>query len=457
MNNKNSELLNNMDVKKLLIRLSIPATMGMIVNGLYNLMDSLFVALSEGELAVGALALAFPVQMIVMAVGLMIGIGAASVFSRAYGRGDRDLMTKTVNTALRFDFFTALFVTVIATLMLPQLLNFFGASDNNYDYAYSYLRIIIIGLVPLTLSMVLNNLTRAEGRAKIAMISMILGTGLNIVLDPIFIFDWGLGLGVQGAALATVISQVIAFLFIFSKSFASDSVLNINLKGIIKMDLNALKQIVIIGLPTFIRNSVGAFLAIAIYNIIGYYVIGDPAIYVSIYGVINRIIFFVYMPAFGLVQGLTPIAGFNFGAKNYKRLRDVIIYTTKIITVYFILGFIFIQVFSPMLFDLFSKENDAFFIEYGAQTFRIISYGMLIISFQIILGSIYQSFGYPRKAMFISLSRQFIFFIPLVAILTYFFQLDGLWYTFIAADVLSGIISIFLLRHELKVLKLKIN
>ena len=163
------------------------------------------------------------------------------------------------------------------------------------------------------------------------------------------------------------------------------------------------------------------------------------------------------MPAFGLVQGLTPIAGFNFGAKNYKRLRDVIIYTTKIITVYFILGFIFIQVFSPMLFDLFSKENDAFFIEYGAQTFRIISYGMLIISFQIILGSIYQSFGYPRKAMFISLSRQFIFFIPLVAILTYFFQLDGLWYTFIAADVLSGIISIFLLRHELKVLKLKIN
>ena len=345
MKTKNSEMLNNMDVKKLLIKLSIPATMGMMVNGLYNLMDTLFVAVSEGEYAIGALAFAFPVQMIVMAIGLMIGIGAASVFSRAYGSNDQELMKSTVNAALRFDVIAALLVSVLAFVFLKDLLLFFGASEGNYQFSYDYLSVILVGLVPLTLSMVLNNLTRAEGRANIAMKAMILGTGLNILLDPIFIFDWGLGMGVRGAAIATVSSQIIAFLYIFRQSFAKDSVLRISLKKFFFIELKTVRKIVVIGAPTFIRNSIGALIAILIYKVIEYYTGDTSELYISMYGVINRIIFFVFMPAFGLVQGLTPIAGFNYGAKNYKRLRDVIIYTTKLITIYFIFGLIFIQLF----------------------------------------------------------------------------------------------------------------
>lgn len=457
MNNKNSELLSTMDVKKLLVKLSIPATMGMIVNGLYNLMDTLFVSISEGELAPGALALAFPVQMIVMAIGLMIGIGAASVFSRAYGRGDRELMTSTVNTALRLDFIAALLVSVLATIYLDEMLSIFAASPSNIELAKSYLQIIIIGLLPLTLSMVLNNLTRAEGRAKVAMKSMILGTGLNIVLDPIFIFDWGFGLGVSGAAIATVISQIIAFIYIFNQSFAEDSVLRINLKKPFHLHLNTMRQVIVIGLPTFIRNSVGAFLAIIVFNILKFYVDGDHAIYVSIYGVINRIIFFVFMPAFGIVQGLTPIIGFNFGAQYYQRLVDVIKFATKIIVIYFVVGFVLIQLLSPAIFDVFSANDDPFFIEYGTEVFRIISYGFILVGFQIILGAIYQSFGYPLRALFISLSRQFIFFIPILFLFTQLFGLIGLWLTFIAADVISGLISIVLMKYEVREIRKKIK
>jgi putative MATE family efflux protein len=455
MKTKNSEMLNNMDVKKLLIKLSIPATMGMMVNGLYNLMDTLFVAVSEGEYAIGALAFAFPVQMIVMAIGLMIGIGAASVFSRAYGSNDQELMKSTVNAALRFDVIAALLVSVLAFVFLKDLLLFFGASEGNYQFSYDYLSVILVGLVPLTLSMVLNNLTRAEGRANIAMKAMILGTGLNILLDPIFIFDWGLGMGIRGAAIATVSSQIIAFLYIFRQSFAKDSVLRISLKKFFFIELKTVRKIVVIGAPTFIRNSIGALIAILIYKIIEYYTGDTSELYISMYGVINRIIFFVFMPAFGLVQGLTPIAGFNYGAKNYKRLRDVIIYTTKLITIYFIFGLIFIQLYSPLIFDVFSKNDDVFFITYGSNAFRTMSWGILIVGFQIILGSIYQSFGYPRRAMLISLSRQLIFFVPIVFIMTYILGLDGLWYSFIIADILSGLLSLFMLRHELKVLKIK--
>lgn len=443
-------MLNNMDIKKLLIKLSIPATLGMMVNALYNLMDSLFVSLSEGEVAVGGLGLAFPVQMIVMAIGLMIGIGSASVFSRAFGVGDKDKMVKTVNTAIRLNVVLAAIVSVVTYIFLSELLELFGAKSGNFNYAYDYLSVILIGLVPLTLSMVLNNLARAEGRAQLAMKAMALGTGLNILLDPIFIFDWGLGLGIQGAAIATVISQVIAFLYILRRSFDKESVLAINIIKIKLFDIKIMFEIITIGLSTFIRNSIGAIVAIVIFNIIGYYTLDDSEIYVSIYSVVNRIIMFVFMPAFGLVQGLSPIVGFNFGAKNYERVREVIIFATKILFVYFIFGFLFIQLASPYIFDLFSKSNDPFFISYGVYVFRTISYGFVLISFQIIIGAVYQSLGYPVRAFVTSLSRQFIFFLPIVFILIQFYQLDGLWYAFFVADILAGILGIGMLLHQLK-------
>ena len=426
----------------------------MIVNATYNLVDSLFVGWGAGEIAIGALTLAFPIQMIVMAVALMIGIGGASVFSRAYGRGDKKAMHNTVNTAVRIGLTAAILTSILGLVFLDDLLIFFDATSENIVFAKQYLSIILLGVSFQTISMILNNFTRAEGRAKVAMIAMIIGTGLNILLDPIFIFDWGLGLGVRGAAIATVISQFASFAYITKSAFAKDSVLTITFKKWFTVDFLALKEIVKIGLPTFVRNALGAFLTIIILKMIAFYTPeSETAMYVAIYGVVNRVLMFVLMPGFGLVQGLAPVAGFNFGAKNWKRLYDVILFATKILSTYFLIGFLLIQIGAGLIFDVFSNTNDVFFIEKGTEIFRIIGAGLFLVSFQIITGATYQAFGYAKRALFISLSRQFIYFLPISFILTYFFQLDGLWYTFALADILSGILGISMLIYEVRILR----
>lgn len=458
MTNRNTHLLGEMNIHKALIKLSIPATIGMLVNALYNLVDSLFVGWSSGEIAIGALTLAFPIQMIVMAVGLMIGIGGASVFSRAYGRKDKETMDKSINSAIRFDIITSLIIVIIGFIFIEDILVFFEATNEMIGFARDYLSIILIGLVPLTLSMVLNNFTRAEGRAKMAMISMALGAGLNILLDPIFIFDWGLGLGVKGAAIATVLSQIVAFVFIFLMSFSEKSVLNITFKKPFEINWKVLKEILTVGVPTFFRNAVGAIVAVGIIKMIAIYTTDiDRPIYIAIFGVINRVSMFILMPGFGIVQGMSPLAGYNFGAKKYDRLKDLIIYATKILLIYFICGFLFIQLGASLIFDIFSEDNNALFINKGADIFRIYTIGYFVICFQIILGSVYQAFGYAKRAIFISLLRQFIFFAPIMIILTSIFKLEGLWFAFALSDILSGGLSLVILVYEINVLNKKIE
>lgn len=462
MNDKRAELLGKYPVKKLLVKLSIPATAGMMVNALYNLVDTFYVARGAGEVAIGALTFAFPAQMIIMAIGLMIGIGSASVFSRAYGRNDREKMNNVVNTAIRIDAFFAIVLAVIGFIYLDQLLTFFGASASNIGYAKDYLSVILIGLVPLSLSMVLNNLTRAEGRVNIAMIAMMLGAGTNIIIDPIFIFDevtvFGftiklLGLGVRGAGIATVLSQIISFSYILSKTFSKDSQIRVNFKNWFDIHYETVKDIIVIGIPTFLRNSLGAFLAILILKLINFYAVGDPNLYQSVYGVINKMIFFIFMPGFGIVQGLAPIVGFNYGAKNYERIREVIIFAIKIVLTYLIGGFIFVQLFATSIFTIFSKNNDVFFIEYGARSFRIVSYGFILVAFQFLVASVYQSLGYPRRALFVAISRQTLIFVPLVFIVTHFYGIDGIWYAYATSDLLAGLLGLFMIIYELRVFK----
>jgi putative MATE family efflux protein len=450
MNTKNAELLGKTNIRKLLIMMSVPAILGMAVNALYNFVDTLFVSLGVGEIAIGGLAFAFPIQMIVMAFALMIGMGSASIYSRAYGRGDHDTMKRAVNTALRYALVASLILTVVGFLWMDDMLVFFGASASNINYGKEYLSVILIGLAPLSLTMVLNNLTRAEGRANVAMISMIISTGMNIVLDPIFIFDWGLGLGVQGAAIATIISQIIGFIFIFSMSLGRKSALMISIKPLFSFSSSMIKEISVIGFPSFLRNALGAFLSIIIYRLIGHYVAGDPAIYISIYGVINRVTTFIFMPAFGIIQGMTPIVGFNYGANSLKRMQSVIYFATKIILIYFAFGFLAIQAFAKPIFLLFSESSEGIFVDYGTQAFKVIAWGFLLVGFQIIISSVYQAIGYPFRAMIVAISRQVIFFIPLAFLLTAWMGLEGLWVAFAAADGLAGLIGLGLYIHEMR-------
>lgn len=456
MNTERSEMFGSMNVKKLLIKLAVPATLAMIFNALYNLVDTIFIAWGAGEIAIGALSIAYPIQMIVLALGAGIGVGSSSVFSRAYGRGDEKTMRRVVNTALMMNFLLAAFVSIATFIFLDPILNLFGASPSNYAYAKSYLQIILIALIPFSLSITLNNLTRAEGRPKIAMKALIIGAVINIILDPLFIFDFGLGLGVAGAAYATAIAKSAQFVYIMVKGLSKDSSLIIDLKTIYKVDLKIFKEVVAVGIPTFVRQSLGALLIIVVNNLINNYAPADPAIYISIYGVINRLIRFTLMPGFGLVQGLVPIVGFNFGAQFFKRLHDVIAYASKLLLIYFASTTVLVLLFAEYFFMIFSPESDPFFIAEGAKAFRMVSLGFGFITFQVILSGVYQAMGYPIRAFFVALSRRFILYIPIAFLLSWLIGIDGIWLTFFLADTIAGLLSFVVYYFEMKELKTKI-
>ena len=448
MTHDKEQMLGHMDVKKLLLKLAIPAMSGMLINALYNIVDTYFVAKGAGEVAIGGLTFAFPVQMILMAVGLMIGVGSASVYSRAFGKKDYKTMDEMVNSALKTNVIITVILAIVAFIFINPLLRFFGATVDNFQYGYDYLSIILIGLIPMTLSMVLNNLVRAEGKPMISMYTLMIGAGLNIILDALFIFVFDMG--VSGAAIATVIAQTTAASFIFIYAMSKHSNLSVHFNHFFHIHKKLTFEALSVGFPTFLRNSTGAFISIIILKLIAKYGISTDQVttYQSIYGVINRVISFVFLPSFGIVQGLVPIVSFNFGAKKYKRLLDVIKFAIKIIFVYFIFGYIFIYTASPIIFKAFSDESSQSFITLGTQAFRVLSIGFIVVGFQIVASSIFQSFGFPIKATIVTISRQVIFFVPLVYILSFYYGITGIWMAFAAADILAGLLSMILIKKE---------
>lgn len=460
MDDARAAMLGGKDVKKLLIQLAIPATIAMMANALYNLVDTIFVGRGAGEIAIGALGIVFPIQMIMMAIALMIGMGSASIFSRAYGRQDRLAMRRSVNTALWMNLVISVLIVIIGLIYIDHLLRFFGATEENFGYAKEYMFFILLAMVPFSSAIVLNNLSRAEGRPKVAMMTLLIGAGVNIILDPILIFGWfGLPeMGVRGAALATLIAKSLSFAYVLTAALQKTSNLGIDLRHIYKVDLPMTREIITIGMPTLFRNVLGAFLVIIINRLINHYAPVDPGpgIYIAIYSVINRMIMFLLLPGFGLVQGLIPIVGYNFGARFHKRLYDVIAYATRLIAIYFFAIFIITLVSAEFLFKLFSREADPFFITEGARAFRVIAVGFTMIGFQVLLSSVYQAMGYPVRAFLVTMSRQFFLFIPIVFLFTYLFGISGIWLTFLTADLLAGTLSFAIYRYEMRDLKTKI-
>ncbi|MFW5794480.1 MAG: MATE family efflux transporter [Bacillota bacterium] len=459
MNKEKSQMLRYMNVKKLLIKLAIPSILAMTVNALYNLVDTFFVSQSEGKDSIGALTIAYPIQLIILAIGLMLGVGSASVFSRAFGRKDIDTMKKSVNTAIFLNIALTLSISLVTYIFLEDLLNLFGAVPENINYARDYLLIILIALIPFSLSVMMNNLTRAEGRVKIAMWSLVIGAGVNIVLDPLFIYDWGFGLGIQGAAYATAIGKTVAFIYIFGHAMTKKSSLAIDFKYIIKPSFKVGSEVIAVGLPSFARVSMGALLIIIVNNLIKTYALNsdDAAMYQSIYGVINRLLRFSLMAGFGLVQGMVPIVGYNFGAKIYERVYGVLKFASLLLLAYFTFALIGVLIFAPNLFAIFTSGDDLAgdieFINTGAKAFRIVAIGFAFITYQVILSSSYQAMGYPVRAFIVALSRRFILFIPFAFLLTYLIGVDGIWWTFVAADLIAGTASYIVYLFEMKQLK----
>jgi putative MATE family efflux protein len=426
-------MLGSQSIGKLLLRLSVPATVAMLVMALYNVVDTIFVGRGVGTDAIGGLTIVFPFQIIVMAFANMIGIGTASVVSRNLGSGNRDRACTAGGNAFAVSIGFGLLVTILGYFLLNPILRLFGATPVLLGYAREYLSVILAGTVFITFAMSTNHIVRAEGRATVAMLTMVLGAVANIILDPIFIF--GLKMGIRGAALATVISQFLSFCFLLLFYLSGRSSLKIRLIHL-KAVGGVLKEIFALGVPAFIRQGGMSLVLILVNNLLGRYG-GD--IYISVFGVIFRILHFVLMPLSGLVQGFQPITGYNYGAGKIDRVKYGVRLTLLISSALAVAGFLILSLLPGPIFRIFSTDSNL--IRAGMPVLRVVVLIVPLIGIQMIGSAYFQAVGKARPAFFLGLSRQFIFLLPLMIVLPLAFGLWGVFAAFPAADLLSSLVT----------------
>ena len=440
--------LGEQKISKLLINLSLPATIGMLVNALYNLVDTIFVGRGVGALAIGGLTIAFPIQMVIMAFAQMIGIGAASAISRSLGAKDIEKADYIAGNSFLLIVILSSIIAAIGLIFTEPMLRIFGATDTILPYAKDYITIILWGSIFFSFAMSSNNLIRAEGNAKVAMATMLIGAILNIILDPIFIFVFKMG--VKGAALATVISKFVSFLYVLIYLYSGKSSLKVKLHHL-KPKMHIIIEILTVGSAAFARMVTGSVVAIVVNNSLRIFG-GDIAI--IIVGILQRVTMFIFMPLFGVVQGMQPIVGFNYGAKKLDRVKETLKLSLITTTAFASFGWLIIELFPLAIISVFTR--DAEIIEKGSTIMRIVISMIPLIGIQIVGAALFQSLGKAVPSLILALLRQVLLFIPLVLILPRVLGLGlwGIWIAYPAADILSVVLTVLFLRSELKKMNL---
>jgi len=436
------EMLATTPVKPLLWKLATPAMVGMMTMALYNVVDTIYVGHGVGPLGIAGVTIAFPLMMLIMALGQMFGLGAASVISRNLGAGQMRRAEVALGNAGMAVIALGLLVTAICLPASSSLLRLFGASDTILPYASDYLDIVLLGAAFAAYPMAMNNLVRAEGNARVAMNSMIMGACINIALDPVFIF--GLGMGVQGAAIATVISQIATTTYLTWYFRSGRSTLRLSLAAM-KPHWSILRETVVIGFPSFLRMGAMSLIALIINRTLGAYG-GDLSI--AAYGVVNRTMMFAAMPLMGIGQGLQPILGFSYGAGRFDRAYEVTRYTLLVAVAYSVFAFVLLVFFAGPVTHIFS--TDEALVEIAVHAARYVYAAFFVVGFQILGSVVFQSIGLARQTFITSISRQVLFLVPLLLVLPRFFEADGIWLSFPVADVLSTVLTAVLLLPLLR-------
>ena len=440
----NQKHLGEAPIGKLLLQYSVPAIIGMIVNALYNIVDRMFIGNipNIGSLAITGVGITMPIMTIILAFGMLIGIGATANISLNLGKGNRPTAEKLLGNAFTLSIIVGLAIAIVGTICANPILNLFGASENTLFYAKEYLNIILLGCTFNILSFSLNSTVRADGNPKMSSLTMVIGCGTNIILDYVFIFIFNLG--VKGAALATIISQAITFFIILYYYTAGNSNLKLKIENF-KLKKHLVTMTFAIGIAPFATQIANSLVQVIANNALKTY---GSDLAIGAMTVISSLNIVFMMPIFGINQGCQPIIGFNYGAKKYKRAKETFKYATIAACVICIIGFTIIQCFPMQIINLFN--NDPELTNLAMKGIRIYLLMMPIVGINIVATSYYQSIGKAKISMFVSLLRQVILLIPFTIILPKFIGLDGVWAAGACADSLSVIITLILLRKEFK-------
>ena len=426
-------------VHQLLWKYSLPAIIAMTASSLYNIVDSIYIGHGCGALALGALTVAKPFMDICAAFGSLVGVGASSLLAIYLGEKDYDRANRVLGNVIVMNILLSSIVMAVGLLWLDPILMAFGASEDTLLYAHEYMEIILYGNILTHIYFGLNSMLRSAGHPRFSMVATIVAVTVNIILDPIFIF--GLDMGVRGAALATVISQAVAVIWQLTKFLDKNELIRFH-RGIWRLNRHITGRALAIGMSPFLTNLAHCFVVIIINNQLKAFG-GDMAI--ASYGVINRLTFVFAMMVMGLNQGMQPIAGFNYGAKHYDRMLQsfylTCLYATGVMSIVFCLG----ECCPELVTKMFT--HDPVLISQTIRPMRIICSTMLIIGFQMVTGNLFTSIGKAGKAIFLSLTRQVLYLIPLTLLMPMLFNnpLDGVWWAIPTSDTLAAITAVIVL------------
>lgn len=431
-------------IPRLFFSFSLPAITGMMVQALYNIVDRFFIGQIPitGRIAIGGIGVSLPITFILMGFTMLFGIGGGANISIHLGKKDQPMARKILANALIMLFLSALVLNGFLLLNLEKVLLVFGATAENLPYASSYLRIILIGNYWNTFGFAFNHLIRAEGNPKFVMYSMLLGAITNIILDPIFIFVFNMG--ITGAAYATIIAQFLSFSRGLSYYLRGNNLVNLK-KEDLRLDLKVISMIVAIGISPFFIQIAGSVVGALLNNSLRIY---GGALAQGAYAIINSISMLFFMPIFGMNQGMQPIVGFNYGAGNFKRVKETVRVAILSATALMSGGWIIVQFFPHILVGAMTPDPELF--EITVKGLRVFLSMMFVAGFQIISSNFFQSIGKAKVSFVLSLSRQVFLLAPLVYFLPRFFGLQGVWYAQPIADGLASLITLVFLVREFK-------
>lgn len=439
--NKQATLeLGTKPVGRLLMQYALPAIVAMVAASLYNMVDSIFIGQGVGALAIAGLAITFPFMNLSAAFGAAVGVGSCTFISMKLGQRDYAIANKILGNCMMLNIVVGVCFGGICLLFLDPILRFFGASDNTLPYAKDYMQIILLGNVFTHLYFGLNAVLRSASKPRHAMYATIFTVVVNTILDPIFIY--GLDLGIRGAAFATVLSQFLALSWQWKLFSNKNELLHFDY-SLFRLDKPIVKNIIGIGISPFAMNACSCLVVIFVNTCLMKHG-GDLA--VGAYGIANRIGFVFVIVAMGVNQGMQPIAGYNYGAQNYDRLRKVVKLAISCATIVCTVGFLVAMFAAHPCARLFTKDESL--MNLASTAIRMMMMMFPIVGFQIVVTSFFQSIGKAKVSMFLSLSRQLLFLVPALAIFSEIWGLWGIWSAMPFSDALASIVAAVMMKKS---------